>query len=60
MSTPKESLRQLLANLHAERVATWDPAALQVNINQRQTLIDNYEPSKHVQVGQKLDNFSLE
>ncbi|MEC5386159.1 peroxiredoxin-like family protein [Uliginosibacterium sp. H3] len=60
MSTPKESLRQLLANLHAERVASWEPAVLQVNIDQRQTLIDNYEPSKHVQVGQKLDNFSLE
>jgi hypothetical protein len=35
-----ESLNRLLANLHAERVASWEPAALQVNIDQRQRLLE--------------------
>jgi peroxiredoxin len=54
-----ESLKRLLANLHAERVATWEPAALQVNINQRQRLVDQAQPEDYVQVGDELDPFTL-
>ena len=34
-----ESLNRQLADLHAERLATWAPAALQINIDQRQRLV---------------------
>jgi peroxiredoxin len=59
MSAPKESLRQLLADLHAHRVATFDPAVLKINIDQRQTLVDTADRSKFVKAGDKLENFSL-
>lgn len=54
-----ESLNRLLANLHAERVATWEPAVLQVNINQRQRLVDDARSDDYVQVGDELDPFTL-
>jgi len=42
---PNESIRQILADLHAHRLKTMDPAALKINIDQRQTLVDtaNYD-----------------
>ncbi|UZE09450.1 peroxiredoxin-like family protein [Pseudomonas sp. B21-053] len=54
-----ESLNQLLANLHAERVATWEPAALQVNIDQRQRLVDEARVDDFVKVGDTLEPFTL-
>ncbi|HEX7760538.1 MAG TPA: peroxiredoxin-like family protein [Caulobacteraceae bacterium] len=54
-----ESLRQLLADLHAERVATWDPKVLQVNIDQRQTLIDTADPGAWVKVGDQVPALRL-
>lgn len=54
-----ESLNRQLAELHAERVATWAPAALQVNIDQRQRLVDESQPDAYVQVGDALDPFTL-
>ena len=54
-----ESLNHQLAELHAERVATWAPAALQVNIDQRQRLVDEAQPDAYVQVGDALDPFTL-
>src|SRR5476651_458389 len=54
-----EALNRLLANLHAERVATWEPAVLQVNINQRQRLVDEARPDDYVQVGDELAPFTL-
>ena len=54
-----ESLNRQLAELHAERVATWAPAALQVNIDQRQRLVDEAQPDAYVQVGDALDPFTL-
>lgn len=54
-----ESLNQLLANLHAERVATWEPAALQVNIDQRQRLVDEARTEDFVKVGDTLEPFTL-
>ncbi len=54
-----ESLNRQLAALHAERVATWAPAALQVNIDQRQRLVDEARVDEYVQVGDELDPFTL-
>ncbi|OPA89385.1 alkyl hydroperoxide reductase [Pseudomonas fluorescens] len=54
-----ESLNRQLANLHAERLATWAPAALQVNIDQRQRLVDEAQVDDYVQVGDDLDPFVL-
>jgi peroxiredoxin len=56
---PRESLHQLFRDLHAERVRTFDPAVLQVNINQRKTLVDSADASKYIQVGDTLPAFSL-
>lgn len=54
-----ESLNRLLADLHAQRVATWEPAALQVNINQRQRLVDEARTDDFVRVGDTLKPFTL-
>jgi len=54
-----ESLAQLLGALHAERVATWEPEALQVNIDQRQRLLDDADPAAWVKVGDRVPVFSL-
>ncbi len=54
-----ESLRRLLGDLHAERVATWDPAVLQVNIDQRRTLEDTADPSAWIKPGDKAPSFRL-
>jgi peroxiredoxin len=54
-----ESVVQLLATLHAERVATWEPAALQVNIDQRQRLVAQADPASWVKVGDRVNPFSL-
>jgi len=54
-----KTLKDLLGALHAERVATWDPKALQVNIDQRQTLVDTADPSAWVKAGDKVPDFSL-
>jgi len=54
-----QSLHQLLADLHAERVRTWDPAKLQVNIDQRRELVEAFDPSAVVQVGDTLPPFTL-
>lgn len=35
-----ESLNRQPADVHADRSATWAPAVLQVNIDQRQRLVD--------------------
>lgn len=54
-----ESLNRLLAGLHAQRVASWDPAALQVNIDQRQRLVDEARREDFVKVGDTLEPFTL-
>jgi len=55
----KESLHQIFRDLHAERVRTMDPAKLQININQRKTLVDTADPSKWVKAGDKVKPFDL-
>lgn len=54
-----ESLHQIFRELHAERVKTMDPAALQVNINQRRTLVETADRSKFVRAGDLVESFSL-
>lgn len=54
-----DSLNHLLAKLHAERVATWAPEALKVNIDQRQTLVDNADHEGFVRAGDHLESFEL-
>jgi peroxiredoxin len=53
------SLRARLAALHAERVATWDPAGLQVNIDQRATLVARARTARFVQAGDRVAPFSV-
>ena len=53
------SLRQKLADLHAERVRTWDPATLQVNIDQRATLVETADPAAWVKIGDRVEPFTL-
>jgi peroxiredoxin len=59
MTANTESLRQLLADLHSERVRTWDPAVLQVSINQRKTLVDESDYAGFVKAGDRLESFSI-
>ncbi len=56
----KESVRQLLADLHAERIATMDQKALKINIDQRQLLVDTVDPTRFAKVGDTLTHFSLQ
>ena len=53
------SLNQQLADLHAERVRTWDPAVLKINIDQRQTLVEIADPSAWVKAGDAVEPFVL-
>lgn len=55
-----ETLESLLAALHEERVRTWDPAKLQVNIDQRRELVDAFDPAAVVQVGDTFPDFALD
>ncbi len=57
--TPKESVRQLLADLHAERVATWPPEQLQINIDQRRELVQTSDRARFVKVGDGVAAFTL-
>lgn len=54
-----ESLKTLLGNLHAERVATWKPEDLQPNIDQRRELVEAFDPAKVVAVGDTLEDVAL-
>ncbi|CAN7142612.1 peroxiredoxin-like family protein [Phenylobacterium sp. LjRoot225] len=54
------SLRQLLAELHAERERTWEPAQLQLNINQRLDLVEAAKTARWVKAGDPAPAFELE
>jgi peroxiredoxin len=54
-----ESVRQLLADLHAERVATWKPEVLQVNIDQRRTLVETADPQAWIKPGDRVADVHL-
>jgi peroxiredoxin len=57
---PRESVRQILADLHAHRVKTMDPAALQTNINQRRTLVETSDRAGFVKAGDRVEPFVLQ
>ncbi|MBV9508689.1 MAG: AhpC/TSA family protein [Caulobacteraceae bacterium] len=55
----KESVRQILAELHAERERTMDPAALKINIDQRRTLVETSNYAGFVKAGDGAPPFAL-
>jgi peroxiredoxin len=55
----RESLHQIFRELHAQRIATMDPAKLQVNIGQRKTLVETADWSKFIKAGDKVEPFRL-
>jgi peroxiredoxin len=55
----QESLTRLLADLHAERLRNWDPAALKINIDQRATLVETADPDAWVKAGDTVEPFTL-
>ncbi len=57
---PKESVRQILADLHAHRIETTDPAALRINIDQRQTLVETANRDGFVKPGDVVEPFVLQ
>lgn len=59
-STNTASLQQLLAELHAQRVATWAPEDLAVNVNQRATLVAEHNRAATAQIGDVLPDFSVQ
>ena len=54
------SLNQLLADLHAERVRTWDPVQLKGNIDQRALLVATADRAGFVREGDGVAGFNLE
>jgi peroxiredoxin len=55
----KESVNQLLADLHAHRVVTMKPEDLAVNINQRQYLVEHSDYTAFLKTGDKIEDFTL-
>jgi len=55
-----KSLRDLLADLHAERERTWEPAALKLNIDQRRELVEAANPADWPAAGDAAAPFTLE
>jgi len=53
------SLNQQLSDLHAERVRTWDPDTLRINVDQRRELVDAFNPASAVREGDIVEPFSL-
>jgi peroxiredoxin len=58
MSEP--TLRQKLADLHAERVRSFDPAALKINIDQRATLVEAAKTARFVRAGDPVSPFTVQ
>jgi peroxiredoxin len=55
----QDSLNALLAELHAERLRSWDPAALKINVDQRATLVEQADPAAWIKAGDKIEPFTL-
>lgn len=54
-----ETLKALLGALHEERVRTLPPARLQVNVDQRRELVENFDPDGIIAAGDVLPDFTL-
>jgi peroxiredoxin len=57
--TCSDSLEDLLGALHAERLRTWDPAVLQINVNQRAELIAAADTSRWPRTGEPIADAPL-
>ena len=57
--TGEVTVNTLLAELHATRVATWPAGDLQVNVEQRQLLVDTIDRDAVVGIGDVLDPIRL-
>lgn len=55
----QDSLNALLAQLHAERLRSWDPVALKINVDQRATLVETADPASWIKAGDKVEPFTL-
>jgi len=55
-----KTLGELLGDLHAERERTWEPAALQLNIDQRRELVESADPGRWIKAGDRVEPFELE
>ena len=55
-----KTLGELLGDLHAERERTWEPAALQLNIDQRRGLVESADPGRWIKAGDRVEPFELE
>jgi peroxiredoxin len=55
----QDSLAKQLANLHAERLRTWDPAALKINIDQRAALVEQADRAAWIKAGDRVEPFTL-
>lgn len=58
-SSNTDSLNGRLSALHAERVATWSPEDLAVNINQRNLLTETIDRTRIVKPGDTVEPFEL-
>lgn len=59
-ATKTQALGDLLAALHQERVRTWTPSALKINVEQRRTLVERAKSAKFPTAGDAIDAFVLE
>ena len=59
MSAQTESVRRLLADLHAKRLRTWDFRSLRTNIEQRRILEQTSNRAAFVKAGERLAPFGL-
>lgn len=57
--TAHKTLNGLLADLHAERVATWDPETLAINVGQRRRLVETAAVDGFPTVGDVIEPFSV-
>jgi len=55
-----KTLGELLSDLHAERERTWEPAALQLNSDQRRELVESADPGRWIKAGDRVEPFELE
>ena len=59
MTSNLESVNRLLADLHAERVATWQPEVLRINVDQRRLLVDTENVADYIKVGDVVEPFRV-
>ncbi len=55
----KSSLQSRLTALHEERVRTWAPDQLALNVNQRRLLVETADPAGFVKAGDRVAAFEL-